>query len=229
MVHIWDEAIGNEDDYRNSFGPGQTAEAFKLIVMTLRKEYGVFHLSPTYQKDNFRTELASFFLSTEETVKAIDVIELTLKCIDVVCRDWSIKHGEIADETIAEANERLAEHGLGYSYVDGRILRKDSEFTHQEIVKPALTVLSGQIYAGARQEFFGAFENLRVGKNKEALNDCLKSFESTMKAICDKRGWAYPKNATAKTLISCLIENEILPSFWRVSGLLCNCDLVHAS
>lgn len=42
-----------------------------------------------------------------------------------------------------------------------------------------------------------------------------------MKAICDKRRWRYPKNATAKALIAVCFENKLIPEFWQsqYSGL----------
>ena len=78
----------------------------------------------------------------------------------------------------------------------------DSELIHTEIVKPALELLNQRNYAGAQQEFLKAHEHYRKGNAKEALNECLKAFESVMKAICDKRGWKNYKNATAKDLES---------------------------
>ncbi len=83
------------------------------------------------------------------------------------------------------------------------------------MVKPALRLLNENSYQGAQQEFLSAYDHYRHAKYKEALNDCLKSFESTMKSICDKRQWTYSKNATAKSLIHVCFENGLVPSFWQ--------------
>jgi hypothetical protein len=70
--------------------------------------------------------------------------------------------------------------------------------------------------AGAQEEFLSAFEHYRHGKNEEALVDACKSFESTMKAICDKRGWTYDKNkATASDLVNICLSQGLIPSFWQ--------------
>jgi hypothetical protein len=45
------------------------------------------------------------------------------------------------------------------------------------------------------------------------LNDCLKAFESTMKAICHKRKWQYNQTDTAKTLIGICEKNNLFPVF----------------
>ncbi len=42
---------------------------------------------------------------------------------------------------------------------------------------------------------------------------CLKAFESTMKAICDKHKWQYQANAKAKTLIQISFDKDLVPSF----------------
>lgn len=215
IVQMWDHAIGDNNDYHSSYGTAKSKDAYRLIVEALRREYGEFHLTNGYQDNSFRTELSSYLLATKDISKAIDVIELSMKCIDRICRKWSGEYSKLAGATIEEINERFREHGVGYSYVDGIIVRKDSEITHQEIVKPALLLLRAKKYEGAQQEFISAFEHFRSGKNKEALNDCLKSFESTMKTICDGRGWEYSKGPTAKTLVNCLIENSLIPSFWQ--------------
>ena len=47
------------------------------------------------------------------------------------------------------------------------------------------------------------------------MNDALKSFESTMKSICDKRGWAYDPKDTSKKLIDICYKNGLIPTFWQ--------------
>ena len=86
---------------------------------------------------------------------------------------------------------------------------------HSEAIKPAIRLLYKKRYAGAQQEFLKAHQHYRRGETKEALNDCLKTLESLMKAICDKRRWSYPSNATAKALIDVCFENELIPKFWE--------------
>ena len=122
---------------------------------------------------------------------------------------------EYADKAIVELNDRFKEHGIGYQFIEGEIIRVDSELLHTEVVKPSLKLLNEDSYYGAQEEYLSAYEHYRHGKHKEALNDCLKSFESTMKAICDKHNWEYPKNATAKTLIRVCFENNLIPSYWQ--------------
>ena len=128
---------------------------------------------------------------------------------------------QIADDAIAELNVRFREHGIGFQFLEGLIVQVDSEYVHSEATKPAIGLLREKHYAGAQQEFLNAHQHYRKGETKEALNDCLKAFESVMKAICEKRGWSYPRDATARALIDVCFENELIPSFWQsqYSGL----------
>ena len=70
------------------------------------------------------------------------MIELSFRVIDRVTRTWSYDASERADEAIAELNARLHEHGIGYVFEGGEIIRVDSQLLHAEAVKPALILAS---------------------------------------------------------------------------------------
>lgn len=217
IVHIWTDTLGQGEQYWN----GQVKQSYELIVNTLCREYGLFQLpgAKGYGDREFITELVNFFLKSDDIEKALDAIELSFRVIDRVTRSWEYLHrndaNERADQAISELNNRFKEHGIGFQFVEGEIVRVDSELVHVEAVKPALRLLNEKNYQGAQQEFLSAYEHYRHGKNKESLNDCLKAFESTMKAICDKRGWTYQPDATSKALIKVCFDNDLVPSFWQ--------------
>lgn len=81
---------------------------------------------------------------------------------------------------------------------------------HQEAVKPALQALRGEEFNGPNEEFLKAFEHYRHGHYKEALNESLKSFESTMKVICELNQWTYNPKDTASKLIGILMTNQLM-------------------
>jgi hypothetical protein len=121
---------------------------------------------------------------------------------------------KLADDAIEELTARFKEHGVGFQFVAGKVIRVDSELVHTEVVKPALALLQRAEYKGAQAEFLKAHEDYRHGNTKDALSACLKAFESTMKSICDKRGWRYDARATSKTLIEICFNNGLVPAFW---------------
>lgn len=117
------------------------------------------------------------------------------------------------DKAIAELNYRFRDHGVGYQYESGQIIKVDSQFIHSEVIKPALIMLSDRIYKGANEEFLEAHKQYREGNYKDCVNNCLKAFESCLKVICQKRGWNYNKKDTANRLIAIVFDKGlILPS-----------------
>lgn len=217
IIHIWFDALGRGDQYY----VGQVQEAYPLIVNTLCREYGLFKLpgAKEYGDRDYIEELANFFLREQNIERALDAVELSFRVIDRATRNRNYLHrqnaDEVADSAIGELNGRFKEHGVGFQFIDGEIIRVDSELIHSEIVKPVLRLLNKKEYAGAQQEFLKAHEHYRHGNAKEALNECLKAFESLMKSICDKRGWSYNGNSTAKNLIQTCFDNGLIPTFWQ--------------
>lgn len=219
IVHIWGDSLGNEHNYRDEYVG--TFNAYKFIVETLCREYGLFSLlgAKDYGNRDYLNELANYLLQQQDPEKVLDAVELSFRYIDRMTRDYnylqSNRASECADSAIEELNTRFREHGVGYQFVDREIIRIDSELIHAEVVKPALALLRGPEYAGAQAEFLNAHEHYRHGKEKEALAECLKAFESVMKVICSKHNWKHDPQATSKVLIQTLIDNGLIPKFWE--------------
>ncbi|EPM5582791.1 STM4504/CBY_0614 family protein [Vibrio vulnificus] len=219
IVNIWEDTLGNSENYYSY--REDVKGTYKFLVETICREYGLFKL-PTAEKYGDRmyfSELANFLLQSKSIDENLDVIELTFKAIDRLTRNYNYlgrhEFDKAADDGIKELNIRFKEHGIGYQFVEGEIIRVDSELIHVEAVKPALRLLNQKNYHGAQEEFLSAYEHYRHGNFKESLNDCLKSFESTMKAICDKRDWKYANNATSRALIQVCFDNGLIPTFWQ--------------
>jgi hypothetical protein len=214
VVHIIRDAIG-ETRYSND----HTLDADKIygsINKALCKEYGVFDLGSPHDSDKYSVQ--NFFLKTDDSEKALDVIELSFKIIGRVIKE-SHEYGhnnniEISpDEAVEELNERFKENGIGFQYEGGEIIRVDSTYAHSEIVKPTLSLLWNTKFGGANEEYLKAHEHYRHGRNKECLTECLKAFESTMKIICKEKGWPFNQNDTSKKLIQICFQNNLMPSF----------------
>lgn len=212
IVHIIQDAFGID----NYYGDGQVNELYKYVKQTLCREYGKFELIE-YPKSDQHSVL-DFFLQTESTEEALDVVELCFKLLatyvaeDQVYQYKTNRKMEPAD-AIQELNERLREHGIGFQFESNELIRVDSEYIHSEAVKPTLAVLKAAEFKGANEEFLLAHEHYRHGRHKECLVDCLKAFESTMKAVCKIRGWAFNPNDTARSLITVCFANELIPTY----------------
>jgi Domain of unknown function (DUF7014)/AbiJ N-terminal domain 4 len=220
IVHIWQDTLGNPDQYANAHRNASVSNAYKFIVETLCREYGIFTLTREndYGNRNYFSELANFLLQEKDPEKTLDAIELSFRIINGITRnfDYLLRQNasKYADNAIKELNARFQEHGVGFQFIDSKIIRIDSELIHSEVVKPALILLHGKEYAGAHSEFLKAHEHYRHNNTKEALNECLKALESIMKTICDKRKWQYQPNTTCSILIQICIDNGLIDTFW---------------
>ena len=197
IVMIWREVL-------NVCIPESVAARYKRIHDTLCREYGLFEL-PSWKASSWSKVISDYFLEEKNIERALDVVELAFIEINSMGGKGAIY----------ELNYRFKEHAIGYRFEDDNIIRIDSEFIHAKIVKPVLGLLTAEKYAGAREEFYNAHEHFRKGNDKEALNECLKSFESVMKAICDERGWEYKTSANAAQLVEICFDNGLIPSFWE--------------
>lgn len=217
IVHIWNDVLGNEYDYRHH---REIEPTYKFIIDTLCREYGLFKLptADSYER-HYQNELANYLLKESDIDRVMDVIELSFVAINCFTRDYSYlqrnNSDDLANDAISELNSRFKEHGVGFQFIESRIVRIDSELIHSEAVKPALRLLNQPYYQGVQEEFLSVYKHYRHKNNKEALNECLKAFESTMKAICEKQSWDYPNNATAKSLVNVCLEKELIPPFWQ--------------
>ena len=203
-IHIFREVIDKLGEHN----------IYSKIHKILCKEYGVFILKEYAQTDE--EAIFDFLLQTDDYQKSLDIIELFYKYFYIVFKDkykHHVPYSKLIDESINELNERFKENAIGYSFESGEAIKIDSKFIHSDIVKPTLKILNDPLYKGANEEFLKAFEHYRHKRYKECLNECLKSFESVLKAICDKNNWTYNQNDTLKKLIKICFDNNLIPSY----------------
>jgi hypothetical protein len=201
---------------QDSFGSGyQADDIWGLIHKGLAREYGRFTLGKPHHSDY--AAVANYMLDTSDADEVLDFIELGFRVVDGWCRERDFQLNTRVklepDDAIEELNTRFLENGVGYAFIEGKIIRKDSEVIHRNVVLPAIKLLQDKRYSGANDEYLAAHEHYRNGRYKECLNDCLKAFESTMKAICKIKKWKYTDRDTAKTLIDICFANNLIPAF----------------
>ena len=207
IIHIWREAIGGQHSGR---------VAWKSLHDTIAREHGRFKLSTG---DTYAEQCERYLLELFDVDLALDLIEASFRYIDKVVprisHDARRRNGITVDPTdaVAELNQRFLRAGVGYRYEEGMILRVDSELVHSEIVKPALGFLSESGFEGPRDEFLRAHAQYRAGETKDAITNANNAFESTLRTICDQRGWACDRGAPVKVLLSVVRENGLLPGY----------------
>lgn len=191
-------------------------DAWKSLHNSFSRELGVKCL---YRSDYTERSQIEMFVGKTSNQNFLDFLDYAFSVVNQFktislhfCSDK--EKNQRIDDSINELNYRLKQHSLGYEFVNGEIIRKDNEYLHQTVVKPALKLLVDTGFSGAEQEFLDAFEHRRKGENKDAILDALKAFESTMKAICDGLNYQYDATkSAAKDLISILEANGFYPPY----------------
>ena len=185
---------------------------YEDIYDALCREYGVASIGePSRYRDTRMRRVLSALLSTNSPETALDIIELAFQSAERKAQGKLKGGSQPGPDAVAELNQRFRENGVGYEFKSGQILLVDSQLVHDSVVKPALVFLQRPTYRGANEEFLSAHDHYRHGNTKECLVDCLKAFESTMKAICAKGGWAHSTTDTAKKLLEVCFANGLIP------------------
>lgn len=213
VVHILRDLFGQQECY--PVRPSKHAELFGAIHDVLAREYGVFELEAYGEHEQ---AVIFEFIQTADVEQVFDVIELSLRLANALGpqgleRDSGHKSKATLEEAVTELNCRFLEHGIGYQYESGIIVRIDSEFLHQEAVKPALHLLRAGHFAGAEKEFLEAHRKFRHQQYEDTISDSLKAFESTLKIICQRKGWVFNEQDTASRLIKIVFDHELVPKY----------------
>lgn len=187
---------------------------WQMIRDIIARERGVFSLSG---KPENGMEQCAYQLLNGETDDALEVIEVSFGVIDQMrgMNDWQRQNEgltQTAEDAIAELNGRLKEHGVGYRYQGGILVRIDSELLHSEATVPAIRLLHEEGFEGPLQEFMSAHDHYRKGETKDANVDALNALESTLKTICDKRKWKRPATANGADLVRIVVKKGLIPA-----------------
>jgi hypothetical protein len=151
-------------------------QAFGTIEELLSREYGRFDLamSPTMSElgQTADDRVIGFLLNEQDHERVLDVVEVSFRLLTQLLKtsfEWQSRVSQDGfDKAVFELNARFREHGIGYQYESGEIIRIDSQLIHAEVVKPTLALLAAKEYAGANAEFLKAFEHYRKGDTKES-------------------------------------------------------------
>ena len=123
VIHILKDTLG-DGTINESF------QAYEAIQYILCKEYGQFTLSEKSKSTTLpNADIFRFIEDCSDDEKLLDIIETSIKYIDLVARKSAfyqrVKVRMYPDDAIEELNHRFLEHGLGYQYEFGKIIRID--------------------------------------------------------------------------------------------------------
>jgi hypothetical protein len=198
----------------SGYHSGNANEWWNLIAEVLEKEVEGF---PNNDYNSYQ-RCALFLAQAQNTDRWLSFVEVACRVLTIVkdeneYQTQSRGATQTGQSAIEEINERFRQHGLGYAYQSGEIIRVDSTFIHAEMIKPTLLVLSSELYQKADEDFRAAHRHYRAGEWQAAIVAANRAFESTLKAICHRREWPVPKGARASELIKTVVSNGLLPSY----------------
>lgn len=101
-----------------------------------------------------------------------------------------------------------------------QVIRRDDRVVHAMAIAPALTLLTDASFTSADREFREALVDYRKGDYGDCLVKCGSSFESVMKILCHRKGWAYQESDTASTLLRTILARTDLDTFFEQPLLL---------
>ncbi len=161
---------------------------------------------------SYETRILNFFIEEHDLFINLNILNLVLNLLsELASSSYRINKDFLS--YLQEINQRMLEHGFGYQYEDGLLIRIDSKHTHDEIIKPALLLLQNEKFKNADDEFRNAFDAYKNGKYEEAIREANNSFESTMRIICHLKGYELPKKHNATALIAHLRDKQFIPDF----------------
>jgi hypothetical protein len=189
-------------------------DAWEFIHKALCREFGVHSL----RGKQLALDNVVGFIDDADINGFLDTVEMC--CTYIIKLKMTSKHDrknlgikQEPDSAIDEINYRFREACLGYQIEEGEFIRVDSQFMHQEVVKPAIHILNEKDFNGPRSEFLAAHKCFRNGDYEQAIVLASNSFESTLKVVCDKHHWEYQRGARATDLLKVVRSNGLWPDY----------------
>lgn len=141
-----------------------------------------------------------------------------VELINAVFREHGVGY-ELTDFVETPSEERRSplgmKVGMAFKVTYPEILKKSSQYEHEQIVKPALEVLKDPRFNVANAEMLKAHGHYRHGSYDDAITSCGSAFESVLKTICDVKGWGYdPDTDTLSKLVKICKDNGLFPGFY---------------
>ncbi len=222
IIHIWNASIGAYVDVADPYFlvSSHNNKAWDNIHNTLCREKGLLRLSKSRQ--DHRVQCMEYLSNQQNVDDALDIIEISfreileLRYIDRY-RAEEMGITQSPGDAIDELNFRFKDANLGYQFESGQIIRTDNFATHEEVVKPALSLLSDPQFSGAEIEFLAALKHYRGENYRDSITAANSAFESTLKTICKIKKWTYDQRDSAGRLLQIARQNGLFPEYMGTS------------
>jgi hypothetical protein len=75
------------------------------------------------------------------------------------------------------------------------LIRIDNEMHYSNVTKETMVFLTNPDYFNINDEYLEAQKHYKNMDFEDCMVNCNKAFESTLKVICNKKGYSYAQNA----------------------------------
>ena len=128
-----------------------------------------------------------------------------------------IKHLDISFESVLDGIHTIFRtNNFEYEIIESaaglEAISIDSQYLHEEVIKKTRKLFYDLKFQGPLQEFDDALAALENQDYDTAINEALKAFESTMKAILQELKHPFNPKWAAKDLIKALTEAGVIPT-----------------
>src|SRR5262249_45987832 len=130
VVHIWNTTLGRYHQPPSRYDNASPSNLlWQEIHDNLARELGLIVLSG--DRSDSPTSRCIKFLYQADVSGALDIIELSFVVIDRFVRKFDAYDRQVAgvtqnaDSAIEELNHRFREHGIGFQYLEGMLVRLD--------------------------------------------------------------------------------------------------------
>jgi hypothetical protein len=226
IVYVLANALSND---MTAFGQGiDVHRLFEEAGKKALEQYGGLHADPSHRSID-RAALDHFSNCGDE--HALDFLELIFQTppyfllaplvdqINKVFQDEGIGYEltPLREIDLGKIVNRFGgSGGRRVEYEFPKIVRKDTEYLHNEVVRPCLEALGRTGLETALSEMMKAHEAYRKRQYEDAIADAASAFESTLKTICSKKGWVYnPDKDTLSPLVKTCSTNGLFPTFYN--------------
>ena len=209
---IYDNVLENQTILAIACIPGkgiiQNTGDYRKLWHEIRKHKRIPHI---YDSEDEQEKVYRWIMKCS----VVDLLQTIDLFIHIKKNETQQEPNERLYNTINDINDLFKIDKIGYEIVSERIIRKDSEFLHEQVIKTTITLLYTNEFNGPLEEFQKALDHYVRKDYKDTIQEANKSFESTMKSVLKKRSISFDQNGSADLLLELLCRNGIIYTYTK--------------
>lgn len=210
-VDFWtksmDDTVRHKLRYAVEDATGGDWELFRGIQQLTVRELGLGSLAGSPESPI--GDVYSAIMRADELIVLSILQACSLEVLKEQARD-AVRYGYQSEDRARifadTVRETLIEHRIKYDMIDGKIIEKESEELHAEVVEPVLRLLSGRKgWDSVEKAYQDALGELHNGKPEDAITDACVALEEAL-ALRDCKG-----NSLSKKLVDARKKGVLAP------------------